>query len=178
VDSAFKSAQHSAGPGPVHRLYQVKGRRNIRATERDLSWASFNTGDCFILDLGEVCGRVTAVPSLCPRSLCLVQEVQCVCLGVRLSFGVSFWSSGQLSICRAGWLSCWVSVCWGVCLSVCQASIGVSVWLSIWVFSSSSGCLFRVLACWVLHLPFWVSICWGVGLSKHPSVHSSIWLFS
>lgn len=53
MDSAFKSAQHSAGPGPVHRLYQVKGRRNIRATERDLSWASFNTGDCFILDLGE-----------------------------------------------------------------------------------------------------------------------------
>ncbi|POI20370.1 hypothetical protein CIB84_015882, partial [Bambusicola thoracicus] len=40
-------------PGPVHRLYQVKGRRNIRATERDLSWASFNSGDCFILDLGE-----------------------------------------------------------------------------------------------------------------------------
>ncbi|OXB53704.1 hypothetical protein ASZ78_003277 [Callipepla squamata] len=51
VDSAFKSVQHS--PGPVQRLYQVKGRRNIRATERDLSWASFNTGDCFILDLGE-----------------------------------------------------------------------------------------------------------------------------
>ncbi|XP_065601110.1 macrophage-capping protein [Cyrtonyx montezumae] len=51
VDSAFKSVQHS--PGPVQRLYQVKGRRNIRATERELSWASFNTGDCFILDLGE-----------------------------------------------------------------------------------------------------------------------------
>ncbi|XP_072213214.1 macrophage-capping protein [Excalfactoria chinensis] len=51
VDSAFKSARHS--PGPVRQLYQVKGRRNIRATERDLSWASFNTGDCFILDLGE-----------------------------------------------------------------------------------------------------------------------------
>ncbi|XP_048784091.1 macrophage-capping protein isoform X1 [Lagopus muta] len=51
VDSAFKAAQRSAGP--VRRLYQVKGRRNIRATERDLSWASFNTGDCFILDLGE-----------------------------------------------------------------------------------------------------------------------------
>ncbi|XP_031452886.1 macrophage-capping protein isoform X2 [Phasianus colchicus] len=53
VDSAFKSARCSTGPGPVRRLYQVKGRRNIRATERDLSWASFNTGDCFILDLGE-----------------------------------------------------------------------------------------------------------------------------
>ncbi|OXB73870.1 UNVERIFIED_CONTAM: hypothetical protein H355_005699 [Colinus virginianus] len=51
VDSAFRSVQHS--PVPVQRLYQVKGRRNIRATERDLSWASFNTGDCFILDLGE-----------------------------------------------------------------------------------------------------------------------------
>ncbi|KAM9607977.1 macrophage-capping protein isoform 3-T3 [Morphnus guianensis] len=33
--------------------YQVKGKKNIRASERDLSWASFNTGDCFILDLGE-----------------------------------------------------------------------------------------------------------------------------
>lgn len=53
VDSAFKSPRHSAGPGPVRQLYQVKGRRNIRAMERELSWASFNTGDCFILDLGE-----------------------------------------------------------------------------------------------------------------------------
>ncbi|KAM9516368.1 macrophage-capping protein isoform 1-T1 [Guaruba guarouba] len=51
VASAFKTPRPSASPG--HRLYQVKGRRNIRASERDLAWSSFNTGDCFILDLGE-----------------------------------------------------------------------------------------------------------------------------
>ncbi|XP_068776718.1 macrophage-capping protein isoform X2 [Struthio camelus] len=53
VDSAFRSTHPATASGPVRRLYQVKGRRNIRASERDLSWASFNTGDCFILDLGE-----------------------------------------------------------------------------------------------------------------------------
>ncbi|XP_035168720.1 macrophage-capping protein [Oxyura jamaicensis] len=53
VDSAFRTVRPGAGPGPVRRLYQVKGRKKIRATERDLSWASFNTGDCFVLDLGE-----------------------------------------------------------------------------------------------------------------------------
>lgn len=38
----------------VKRLLHVKGRRAIRATEVDLSWKSFNKGDCFIIDLGEV----------------------------------------------------------------------------------------------------------------------------
>ncbi|XP_033926511.1 macrophage-capping protein isoform X3 [Melopsittacus undulatus] len=51
VASAFRTPQPSTSPR--HRLYQVKGRRNIRASERDVSWSSFNTGDCFILDLGE-----------------------------------------------------------------------------------------------------------------------------
>ncbi|XP_061097658.1 scinderin like b [Conger conger] len=37
----------------VKRLLHVKGRRSIRATEVDLSWGSFNTGDCFIVDLGK-----------------------------------------------------------------------------------------------------------------------------
>ncbi|KAL0966687.1 hypothetical protein UPYG_G00298440 [Umbra pygmaea] len=37
----------------VKRLLHVKGRRTIRATEVDMSWASFNQGDCFILDLGK-----------------------------------------------------------------------------------------------------------------------------
>lgn len=36
------------------RLLHVKGRRVIRATEVDLSWSSFNKGDCFIIDLGKV----------------------------------------------------------------------------------------------------------------------------
>ncbi|XP_059687494.1 macrophage-capping protein isoform X1 [Gavia stellata] len=53
VDSAFKPTHPGAGAGPVRKLYQVKGKKNIRASERDPSWASFNTGDCFILDLGE-----------------------------------------------------------------------------------------------------------------------------
>ncbi|NXW45801.1 CAPG protein, partial [Nyctiprogne leucopyga] len=52
VDSAFKPTQPGASPSPVRRLYQVKGRRNVRASARELGWSSFNTGDCFILDLG------------------------------------------------------------------------------------------------------------------------------
>lgn len=51
VESGFRRSQ---GSGTVHRLYQIKGRRNIRAKEVELSWSSFNKGDCFILDLGEV----------------------------------------------------------------------------------------------------------------------------
>ncbi|XP_053410654.1 advillin [Nycticebus coucang] len=38
----------------VKRLLHVKGRRNIRATEVDMSWDSFNRGDVFLLDLGMV----------------------------------------------------------------------------------------------------------------------------
>lgn len=40
----------------VQRLLQVKGRRAVRATEVAVSWESFNRGDCFILDLGDVSG--------------------------------------------------------------------------------------------------------------------------
>ncbi|XP_006031230.1 macrophage-capping protein [Alligator sinensis] len=67
VESAFHKAQPSAGVGPIpiRKLYQVKGKKNIRAIEQDLSWASFNTGDCFILDLGETiftwCGKKSNV---------------------------------------------------------------------------------------------------------------------
>lgn len=38
----------------VQRVLQIKGRRVVRATEVPVSWDSFNTGDCFILDLGDV----------------------------------------------------------------------------------------------------------------------------
>ncbi|XP_075070146.1 scinderin-like [Mixophyes fleayi] len=34
------------------RLLHIKGRRVIRATEVPLNWSSFNSGDCFIIDLG------------------------------------------------------------------------------------------------------------------------------
>lgn len=37
----------------VRRLLHIKGRRAIRATEVTMSWASFNRGDCFIIDLGK-----------------------------------------------------------------------------------------------------------------------------
>lgn len=50
VESGFRKTQES---GTVHRLYQIKGKKNIRAKEVELSWKSFNKGDCFILDLGE-----------------------------------------------------------------------------------------------------------------------------
>ncbi|CAJ1086198.1 macrophage-capping protein [Xyrichtys novacula] len=50
VESGFRRPQ---GSGTIQRLYQVKGKRNIRAKEVELSWSSFNKGDCFILDLGE-----------------------------------------------------------------------------------------------------------------------------
>ncbi len=38
----------------VQRVLQVKGRRVVRASEVPVSWESFNQGDCFILDLGNV----------------------------------------------------------------------------------------------------------------------------
>ncbi|XP_070764333.1 scinderin like a [Enoplosus armatus] len=38
----------------VQRLLHVKGRHRIRAREVDMSWASFNKGDCFIIDLGKM----------------------------------------------------------------------------------------------------------------------------
>lgn len=54
MESAFHKTSPGATPAAVRKLYQVKGKKNIRATERALSWDSFNTGDCFILDLGQV----------------------------------------------------------------------------------------------------------------------------
>lgn len=56
VESAFHKTSTGA-PAAIKKLYQVKGKKNIRATERALNWDSFNTGDCFILDLGQV-GRL------------------------------------------------------------------------------------------------------------------------
>lgn len=38
----------------AQRLLHIKGRRVVRATQVPLSWSSFNTGDCFIVDLGDV----------------------------------------------------------------------------------------------------------------------------
>ncbi|KAL6486772.1 hypothetical protein MHYP_G00033980 [Metynnis hypsauchen] len=52
VESGFRKNQ--ADSGPVRRLYQVKGKKNIRVKEVELNWRSFNQGDCFILDLGQI----------------------------------------------------------------------------------------------------------------------------
>lgn len=38
----------------IHRVLHVTGRRTVRAAEVPVSWDSFNHGDCFILDLGDV----------------------------------------------------------------------------------------------------------------------------
>ncbi|XP_071396407.1 scinderin isoform X2 [Centroberyx affinis] len=38
----------------AQRLFHIKGRRVVRATQVPLSWSSFNRGDCFIVDLGAV----------------------------------------------------------------------------------------------------------------------------
>ncbi|XP_037135577.1 villin-1 isoform X1 [Syngnathus acus] len=38
----------------VLRLLHVKGRKHITATEVDVAWSSFNTGDIFLLDMGNL----------------------------------------------------------------------------------------------------------------------------
>lgn len=50
VASGFKKTEiNSAGE---KRLFQVKGKKNIRVRQVDLSISSMNKGDCFILDAG------------------------------------------------------------------------------------------------------------------------------
>ncbi|XP_062845294.1 capping protein (actin filament), gelsolin-like a [Trichomycterus rosablanca] len=51
VESGFRKVE--AERVQVRHLYQVKGKKNIRVREVELNWRSFNTGDCFILDLGQ-----------------------------------------------------------------------------------------------------------------------------
>ncbi|XP_041040598.1 advillin [Carcharodon carcharias] len=38
----------------IKRLLHAKGKKNVTATEVDVSWNSFNSGDVFLLDLGKV----------------------------------------------------------------------------------------------------------------------------
>ncbi|XP_076867744.1 macrophage-capping protein-like isoform X2 [Brachyhypopomus gauderio] len=51
VESGFRRSRSDLGP--VRRLYQIKGKKNVRVREVELSWSSFSRGDCYILDLGE-----------------------------------------------------------------------------------------------------------------------------
>ncbi|XP_039671012.1 scinderin like b isoform X1 [Perca fluviatilis] len=63
----------------VKRLLHIKGRRAIRATEVDMSWASFNKGDCFIIDLG------TDVYQWCGSECNRFERLKAaeVCIGIR-----------------------------------------------------------------------------------------------
>lgn len=38
----------------TQRLLHVKGKHHVRCEEVDKSWSSFNDGDVFILDLGDL----------------------------------------------------------------------------------------------------------------------------
>nr|AAH66531.1 Scinderin like b [Danio rerio] len=55
MQGGVASGFHHVSTNDVHvkRLLHIKGRRVIRATEVAMSWASFNKGDCFIVDLGK-----------------------------------------------------------------------------------------------------------------------------
>ncbi|XP_032387216.1 scinderin like b isoform X2 [Etheostoma spectabile] len=61
------------------RLLHIKGRRAIRATEVDMSWTSFNKGDCFIVDLG------TDVYQWCGSECNRFERLKAaeVCIGIR-----------------------------------------------------------------------------------------------
>lgn len=50
VASGFKATQVNAAGDK--RLFQVKGKKNIRVRQVDLTVGSMNKGDCFILDAG------------------------------------------------------------------------------------------------------------------------------
>ncbi|XP_041527539.1 advillin [Microtus oregoni] len=52
VASGMKHVETNTYDGK--RLLHVKGKRNVRATEVEMSWDSFNRGDVFLLDLGMV----------------------------------------------------------------------------------------------------------------------------
>ncbi|XP_075443347.1 scinderin-like [Ascaphus truei] len=52
VDSGFKHVV--TNDLTARRLLHIKGRRVVRATEVPLNWSSFNSGDCFIIDLGSL----------------------------------------------------------------------------------------------------------------------------
>ncbi|KAL4216978.1 hypothetical protein ACF0H5_023435 [Mactra antiquata] len=50
VKSGFNHVEHTF----KKRLLQVKGKHHVRVQEVDMDWSSFNSGDVFILDLGQM----------------------------------------------------------------------------------------------------------------------------
>lgn len=79
----------------VQRLLHVKGRRSVRATEVAVSWDSFNQGDCFILDLGNVGGTQLSTASCGSSSLSEGEMIQLfflfLCPGILLYQEIYQW---------------------------------------------------------------------------------------
>ena len=48
--SGFNHVDHTFSK----RLLQLKGKHCVRIQEVDMSWSSFNSGDVFLLDLGQM----------------------------------------------------------------------------------------------------------------------------
>lgn len=74
----------------AERLLHIKGRRVVRATQVPLSWSSFNSGDCFILDLGAVSTSLRnrmchlAIRYKCNRSFQTVNYCTCYKQAIKL----------------------------------------------------------------------------------------------
>jgi len=49
VKSGFSEVKTNVNE--IKRVLHIKGRRSVRATEVDMSWSSFNQGDCFIIEI-------------------------------------------------------------------------------------------------------------------------------
>uniref|UniRef100_A0A8C7CRJ0 Villin-like n=1 Tax=Oncorhynchus kisutch TaxID=8019 RepID=A0A8C7CRJ0_ONCKI len=52
VDSGFRHVESNVYK--ILRLLHIKGRKHVTATEVEVSWSSFNSGDVFLLDMGKV----------------------------------------------------------------------------------------------------------------------------
>nr|XP_029506459.1 villin-1-like [Oncorhynchus nerka] len=52
VESGFRHVESNVYN--ILRLLHVKGRKHVTATEVEVSWSSFNSGDVFLLDMGKV----------------------------------------------------------------------------------------------------------------------------
>ncbi|KAM8976191.1 advillin [Pelodytes ibericus] len=75
----------------VKRLLHVKGKRNVTATEVELSWLSFNLGDVFLLDLGRVIIQWNGLDSNTAermKGMLLAKEIRDRERGGRMEIGV------------------------------------------------------------------------------------------
>lgn len=136
-----------------------KGKRKIWASQQDLSWASFNTGDCFILDVGQRGGGHLS-PLALPVPAVAIPGPQ----NLLTRCGTKYMS--RVLPCPLGCPSAhWpVPLRWGTCpstgLAVCP-SLGVSVCPSSghWGISLSIG----MVGGW--------DVCPSIGVSLFPSRH-------